>query len=264
MRFATINGVVLHYADDGPSQAPTVVFLNSLGTDLRIWDALLPNLSAEYRIIRLDKRGHGLSQLGHQPLSMPLLADDVAGLLAHLGITQAAVVGLSVGGQIAQQLAATRADLVPVLVLCDTAHRIGTVEMWNSRIETIRAGGIEAHADNILQRWFCGHYQQSNPTDLAGWRTMLVRCPVEGYIATCAALRDTDLTASTSRLTQPTLCVVGEEDGSTPVAVVQAMAALIKESRFISIPNAAHMPGIEQPTILAGLIRSHLQEFYRA
>jgi 3-oxoadipate enol-lactonase len=168
------------------------------------------------------------------------------------------VVGMSVGGMIALALAAARPDLVRLLVLCDTAHKIGTPEMWNARIETIRKGGMSAIADGVLERWFGAEFRQTRSADLAGYRNMLVRTPVEGYIGTCAALRDADLTETSRCLTQPTLCLVGEEDRATPPDLVQSLSALIPDASFRTIPGAGHLPCVEQPRILAGWIESFI------
>ena len=144
------------------------------------------------------------------------------------------------------------ARLVRLLVLCDTAHKIGTPEMWNARIDAVRASGLASIADAVLERWFSVEFRQARAADLAGYRNMLTRNPAEGYIGTCATLRDTDLTSAASRLTQPTLCLVGEEDGATPPALVRSLSELIPNAAFETIPNAGHLPCIEQPE-LAGV-----------
>src|SRR5690606_15567409 len=141
MAFARVNGVVLHHEVSGRADGPALVFANSLGTDFRIWDEVADALGRHYRIICYDKRGHGLSEATPAPYSMNDHASDLSALLDHLKVSQAAVVGLSVGGQIAQLLAANRPELVKALVLCDTAHKIGNDALWNARIETVVAKG---------------------------------------------------------------------------------------------------------------------------
>src|ERR1044071_6692274 len=200
MAFGLFNHQVLHFRDDNPRQPRTIVFANSLGTDLRIWDEGVAYFAGDFRILRYDLRGHGLSEAPTEPYSIDDHVADLAVLLDACGIKSAVLVGLSVGGMIAQSLAARRADLVQLLVLCDTAHKIGTPEMWNARIEAIRKGGMSAIADGVLERWFSTEFRQTRSADLAGYRNMLVRTPVEGYIGTCAALRDADLTETSRRL----------------------------------------------------------------
>jgi 3-oxoadipate enol-lactonase len=250
---------MLHARIEGREHAPALVFSNSLGTDLRVWDALIPHLPTGLRLIRYDKRGHGLSDCPAQPWGMGDHVADLTGLMDALELRDAVVCGLSVGGMIAQGLAAERPDLVRGLVLCDTAAKIGSPEMWDSRIEAIRKGGIDSLAGTILERWFTRRFREHSP-EFPLWRNMLLRTPVEGYTGTCAAIRDTDLMESTSRLRLPCLAVCGTEDGATPPDLVRETAALIPGSRFELIRNAGHLPPAEQPEALGRLISGFLKE----
>jgi 3-oxoadipate enol-lactonase len=259
MRIVRIDGHAFHVAVSGDPGGRPLVFLNSLGTDLRVWDAVLPHLPPGLRVIRHDKRGHGLSDTPARPWRIDDFADDLAGMLDAIGVTAAAVVGLSVGGLIAQALAARRADLVRVLILSGTAPRIGTPELWNDRIRRVETQGIAAIADGILERWFSAGYRTADPA-FALWRNMLIRSPADGYTATCAAIRDADLTEGTRRLRLPTLAMVGDADGSTPPEIVRATAALIPGARFEVIDGAGHLPGVERPERVARLIGDFLTE----
>jgi 3-oxoadipate enol-lactonase len=259
MPFGLYNHQVLHFRDENPGRERTFVFVNSLGTDLRIWDDLIAHWAGDFRTLRYDLRGHGLSDTPPAPYSIDDHVADLAALLDAQAIKSATVVGLSVGGMIAQALAGQRPDLVGQLVLCDTAHKIGTQETWNARIEAVRSAGLASIADAVLERWFSSEFRRSRAIDLAGYRNMLTRTPVEGYIGTCATLRDTDLTAMAARLTQPTLCLVGEEDGATPPALVRTLSELIPNAGFKTIPSAGHLPCIEQPKLLAGWIETFVR-----
>ena len=257
MRFMNANGVSLHYDDTGGDK-PAIVFSNSLGTDFRIWDKVAARLGDAHRIVRYDKRGHGLSEATPAPYSMSDHVDDVAALLDELRVKSAAVVGLSVGGVIAQGLAATRPDLVRALVLSNTAHKIGTNESWNSRIDTVTKNGIGSIADNVMKLWFTPAFRDPRNAEFVGCRNMLVRTPLEGYVGTCAALRDADLTESTRALKVPTLCIVGDQDGSTPPDLVRSTADLIRGAEFHIVADAGHIPCIEQPDAVADLVRQFL------
>jgi 3-oxoadipate enol-lactonase len=260
MAFARTNGGVIHYADEGPRAAQPIVFANSLGTDFRIWDEVAKPLAQDARVIRHDKRGHGLSELRPDTAAIADFATDLAALLDGLQVRNATIVGLSIGGMIAQELYRLRPDLVSSLVLCDTAHRIGTPEFWAARLGAVEAGGLEAIADGVMQRWFTQSYHNNRPDDLAGWRAMLTRTPQAGYLGACRAIRDADLTLGAKAIRAPTLCVVGDQDGSTPVELVRELFRLIPAAKFEIVAGAGHIPCIEQPEALRGLIEAHLKE----
>lgn len=258
MAFARVNSVVLHYAVRGKADAPTLVFANSLGTDFRIWEKMADDLSNDYRLIFYDKRGHGLSDITQQPYRLSDHVNDLAALLGHLNVSNAVIVGLSVGGMIAQGLAAEHPHLVRALVLCDTAHKIGSDAMWNDRINAVNTNGIASMADAIMQRWFTPAYRSPENPDFVGYTNMLNRTPLDGYAGTCAALRDADQTASTSALDLPVLCLVGDQDGSTPPDLVRELASLIKGAHFEIVTDAGHIPCVEQPEATTALIRNFL------
>ncbi|HEY0919610.1 3-oxoadipate enol-lactonase [Devosia sp.] len=260
MSFLHSNDVTLYYREAGRGNAPPVVLANSLGTDCRIWDAVIAPLAERYRIISYDKRGHGLSDAPAAPYTMAEHVADLAGLADGLGLDRFALAGVSVGGMIAQGLAAASPERLAALVLCDTAARIGPAQIWDARIAAIAAGGIASISGAILERWFSRAFREGRPIELAGWRNLLERTPVEGYVGTCAALRDADLRDGTGRIALRTLVVVGEEDGSTPPAVVGALAAALPNARFETIAGAGHLPMIEQPERLAALMQGYFTE----
>lgn len=260
MAFDRLGEIVVHHSRTGSAEAPLLVLVNSLGTDLRVWDGFLPRLGADLAFLRYDKRGHGLTDATAGPYSIQGLAEDLARLLEARGAEQSMVCGLSIGGMIAQSLAATRPDLVRGLILMDTAHKIGTAEMWSDRIAAIRAGGISSIADAILLRWFSPDFHRDRPDELAGWRNMLTRTPLEGYLACCAAIRDADLTEAARSIKVPTLCMVGDQDGSTPPELVAELAGLVPGACLVTIEGAGHLPCVERPDATAAAITSFLAE----
>ena len=260
MAFGRFNQQILYFRDDNPHESLAVVFSNALGTNLSIWDQVVARLDRGLRILRYDLRGHGLSDAPPGPYSIEDHVGDLAALMEAHELRDALVVGLSVGGLVAQGLAARRPDLAGALILCDTAHRIGTAELWSARIDAVGRGGIAAIADAILERWFSKHFREGSPVELAGYRNMLVRSPVEGYLGTCATLRDTDLTETTRKLRQPTLCLVGAEDGATPPGLVRSMSTLIPGAAFEIVAQAGHLPCIERPDFIAARINAFAKE----
>jgi len=231
-----------------------LAFSNSLGTDFRIWDRVIARLGDRFRIITYDKRGHGLSDGAPAPYKMSDHVEDLAGLLNSLGIKDAIICGLSVGGQIAQGLAAAHPELGSRPILCDTAHKIGTAQLWNERIAAVEKNGIEALADGTMERWFSADFRANKSAELSAWRNMLVRTTADGYAGTSAAIRDTDFTESSAKLDVPTLCICGSEDGGTTPDLVRSTAELIPGARFELVEGAGHLPCIEAPDAVANLI----------
>ena len=244
----------------GDPEKPVLAFSNSLGTDFRIWDDVAAHFAEDYCLLLYDKRGHGLSDLGSGPMTIDRHVDDLLAILDHCEIETLALVGLSIGGVIGQRLAVREPDRLSALVLCDTAAKIGEAAGWNARIAAVEGpGGIESIADTVMERWFTPAYRAEEPLMLRGWRNMLVRQSAAGYAASCATIRDADLTADAGKISVPTLVVVGDGDLSTPPAVVRATAARIPNARFEIIRGAGHLPCIEQPGALVDLILDHLE-----
>ena len=260
MAFARINGVLLHYRLAGPPDAPVLVFANSLGTDQRIWDAVAAQLADRYRVVGYDKRGHGLSDAPSGDYSLGDHVADLTGLLDHLGIGDVAICGVSIGGLIAQGVALQQPERIGRLILCDTAAKFGDAHLWNGRIGAIAQGGMAAIADGVMERWFSPDFMTQQPDALAGWRNLFLRSDATGYASTCATLRDADLTADVSRIACPTLVIAGSADKSTPVELVRSLATAIPGARFEIIAGAGHIPSIEQPDALSGLIARFLEE----
>ena len=250
--------VRLHYRVDGPADGAPVVFANSLGTDFRLWDPIMPLLPDGLRIIRFDKRGHGLSTCPPAPYSMGALVTDVERLLDHLQVREAMFVGLSIGGMIAQGLAAKRLDLIRAMVLSNTGAKIGTTQVWDDRIADVQLGGIESLANAVMERWFSPTFRATPEIEL--WRNMLVRTPDAGYIGCSAAISGTDFITPTSGLRLPTLGIAGSEDGSTPPDMVRELVDLIPGSKFHLIRKAGHLPCVEQPEEYAKILSAFMRE----
>ncbi|MCO5063510.1 MAG: 3-oxoadipate enol-lactonase [Rhizobiaceae bacterium] len=249
--------ITLHIRDEGPRDARVVLFANSLGTDLRVWESLLPLLPSGLRMVRYDKRGHGLSDATAAPYDMSTLVSDAEAICTGLGLREVTFVGVSIGGMIGQGLAAKQPDLVKALVLMDTAAKIGTPEMWGLRIEAIHDRGISAIADAILERWFTPRFRESN-LELDLWRNMLTRTTVDGYAGCCAAIAGADLTEGTRSLRMPLMAMAGDQDGSTPPDLVRATAELCGAA-FHVVTDAGHLPCVEQPGSTAQLIADFLE-----
>lgn len=260
MNFTRLNGAVMHWAAGGKLDGPPILFANSLGTDFRIWDGVIAHLNPRYRTVTYDKRGHGLSEVTPGPYSIDMLATDVLALADAQGLKRFALVGLSVGGLIAQAVAIRAPERLSALVLCDTASRIWTAGQWAVRIMAVEAEGLDKIADGIVKTWVTEAYRATRSDELLGWRNMLTRQPTIGYLAMCGVLRDTDLSTQAPGIKTPTLAIAGAEDASTTPAMVKASSDRIPGSRFEVIQGAAHLPCLEQPAALAHLIDRHISE----
>ena len=260
MEMIQLGDVTLHYRIEGDPDGAPIVFANSLGTDFRLWDQIIPYLPDGLKILRFDKRGHGLSSCPAGDYQMSDLIQDTVRLLEALEFRECLFVGLSIGGIIAQGLAASHPHLLRAMVISNTAARIGTPQMWQERIDALRAGGVEALADSVMQRWFSQSFRHQRALELGAWRNMLTRTPLAGYIGCCGALATSDFSASNASLDLPTLAIAGSEDGSTPPDLVRATAAMIAGSRFELIDNAGHLPCVEQPAAYARILNDFIRE----
>ncbi|WP_281683781.1 3-oxoadipate enol-lactonase [Thalassobaculum salexigens] len=258
--FVDVDGCVLHVRQDGPTDGPALLFSNSLGTDLRIWDAVVEALCDRWHCIRMDKRGHGLSALGGAPITIERYAADALGVLDHLGVTRTVMAGVSIGGLITQAAYAARPEAFAGLMMCDTAAKIGAADLWQQRIDMVRTDGLEAMADTVLQRWFAPVFHRDRAVDLVGYRQMLTRTPADGYAAACAALRDADYTAKAAEIAVPCVVICGAEDGATTPQVVSAFAASLPTARYVELPDVGHLPSIEAPDAVVSELKTLLKE----
>ena len=258
MNFVVGNGLTTHFKLEGTGDGAPLVFINALGTDLRIWDGVVSHLTSYHPVLRFDKRGHGLSDCPPAPYSIRSFSADLLDMLNQLEISQAIVVGISVGGMIAMDFAACWPERVLSMILCDTAPVIGTANSWNDRIDGVRKNGMESMAPAILARWFAPTFKNKSPAAYQGYYNMLTRMPVEGYIGTCEAIRDANLTEAARTVEAPTLILCGAEDVSTPPGLVQGLTELISNAEYHEIPGAGHSICIEQPDAVAEQIKRFL------
>jgi 3-oxoadipate enol-lactonase len=249
-----VSGTKFHYLFEGPANAPVVMLSNSLGTNLAMWDAQIPALTQKFRVLRYDTRGHGQTAITPGPYTLDGLGRDVVGLLDALHIERAMFCGLSMGGALAQWLGINAPGRVSALVVCNTAAKIGSPEMWNKRIETVRTGGMAAIAGAQVLRWFTESFVARSSEVIEELKQMLLRTSADGYTATCEALRDMDLRQSINRIRTRTLVISGAHDAVTPPAEGKFIAAQIPGAQFVEL-NAAHLSNIEDsaeftPTLL--------------
>ena len=246
MPFVRAGDITIHYLIEGPESASVVMFSNSLGTSLAMWDAQAAALRGKYRVLRYDTRGHGLSDAPAGDYTMDMLADDAAALVKALKIPRVHLCGISLGGMMGQRLAAQAPSLLASLILCDTASTM-VPAVWDERMAAIRkAGSIDVTTAGTMERWFTAAFPARDPAMIAGIKNMYRRTPFDGYLGCATAIRNMDLREDGPKIACPTLVIVGEEDPSTPVASAQSLNKAIKGSTLKIIPQAAHISPIEQ------------------
>jgi 3-oxoadipate enol-lactonase len=246
MPFAQLKEVRIHYDLSGPSDAPVLVFSNSLGATLSMWDPQTPALEKQFRVLRYDTRGHGQSSVTPGPYSIEQLARDVVALLDQLQLERVHFCGLSMGGQTGMWLALNAPTRLNKLILSNTAAKIGTPEIWNARIEAVQKGGMTSVSTAVLERWFSVEFRAKSPAAVATAKRMLESVNPEGYLANCAAVRDFDARKTVAAMKIPTLVIAGTHDAATTSADGRYLAGQIAGSRYVEL-DAAHLSNIELP-----------------
>jgi 3-oxoadipate enol-lactonase len=254
-----IKGVSLHFETGGSASAPALVFSNSLGSDLHMWDKVVPYLERDFRIVSFDARGHGLSSLPERPWSIEMLAQDLIGLLDALSIESAHVCGLSLGGMVAQWLGVHAPSRVKHLVFANTAAHIGTHEAWEARISAVEKEGMRPIAYAAIQRWFTEEYIRQRPGEMSLMRAMIEHTSQRGYVGCCEILRDTDLGDEIVDIHVPCMVVAGRHDLATPPEDGRRLHAGLGNSRYVEL-EASHMSAWERAAEFADAVRDFLQE----
>lgn len=259
MPIIELDEVSIHYELSGPASARTLVFSNSLGSDLHMWDKIVPLLEHDFRVLRYDTRGHGSSGTPPLPWSIEMLAGDLIGLLNALSIERAHFCGLSLGGMVGLWLGLHFPERIDRLVLANTAARIGSREMWDARIAAVKAQGMPALAGGTVDRWLTAQFIRDCPEEVEAIRSMIERTSPEGYIGCCGVLRDTDLREDLARIQAPCLVITGTHDPATPPADGRTLQSNLRHARYVEL-DAAHLSAWERPADFAEALRTFLFE----
>lgn len=244
MPIAKLQGLSVHYAMTGHESAPVVILSNSLGANFSMWVAQLTTLEKQFRVLRYDTRGEGLTSVTPGPYTIDLLGSDVLRLLDFLKIERAHFCGLSMGGMIGMWLGLNAGNRLDKLVLCNTAAKIGTAEAWNTRIESVSRGGMSDVAAAVCERWFTPAFRERSPEVVARTQRTIESMPPDGYVACCAAVRDYDARERVAQIHTPTLVIAGKHDPATPPADGRLLAERITGARYVEL-DASHLSNIE-------------------
>ncbi len=253
----TESTVEVHHLLEGPEDAPVLVLSNSLGTTLAMWDAQVPALRERFHLLRYDHRGHGGSHVPPGPYSIDDLGRDVLALLDRLGVNRFCFCGLSIGGMVGIWLAGEAPERVERLVLCCTLARFAP-DTFDSRARKVRANGVDAIVDAVVNRWFTPSFPEGCP-EVAEWAWRMLReTPAEGYAGCCEAVRDADLRDRLGTISAPTLVIAGADDPAAPPEKAGLIRDSIPNASLEVIPDAAHLANIEQPEAVTQAILDHL------
>lgn len=242
------NGIRINYELSGSDDLPVVMLSHSLASSMVMWNPQMDVLRSRFRVLRYDTRGHGGTEAPSGAYTLDGLAADVIALMDALGIQTVHFVGLSMGGMIGQSLALEHANRLRSLTLCDTAAQIPdeAQPVWEERIAAVKSGGMQALAQQTLERWFTPPYLQENRPEVDRIHEQILLTPVAGYVGCSEAIRRLDYLARLNEITVPTRIIVGKDDTGTPVEVSEAMHAKIRGSSLVVLPDAAHLSNIEQ------------------
>ncbi|MBK0394911.1 alpha/beta fold hydrolase [Ramlibacter algicola] len=242
----TGDGVRIAYRFDGRPDRPVLLLSNSIATDLHMWDGEVPKLVSDFRVLRYDARGHGQSDVPSAVYSLDRLGRDVVELLDALELPRVHVLGLSLGGIVAQWLGIHVPDRIGGLVLSNTAACLGPPAQWDVAIaELMAAPDMAGAADMFLRNWFPAAMLEADGATVQAFRRTLLTTRREGVAGSWAAIRDADLRRTIALVTQPTLVIAGENDTVTTVRHSQEIASTIPDAR-LRLLEAKHLPNIER------------------
>ena len=254
--------IALNVQHSGPKIGAPLVLLHCFGCDMRIWDAVLPLLPETLHVIRIDLRGHGQSDCPTPPYSMGAMIKDVETAIETAKIRDAVIVGLGLGGMIAQGLAVKRLDQVRGLVLCNSAAQIGHPPHWQAKIDEVSGGEQAALAERMMQISF-HRAAIKEAMHEASLRTFLDTSP-DGLIGSFEALMGSDFYTPTSGLRLPCFGIAGAEDRFVPPDMTRETVGLIPGSDFVLLRKSGHLPPVDQPLAFADALTGYLKRIGHA
>jgi 3-oxoadipate enol-lactonase / 4-carboxymuconolactone decarboxylase len=245
----------INYKIQGTPNSPVLVFSNSLGSEMMMWDELIPYLLPFFRVLQYDTRGHGgsVEQEEDTFYTIAILGQDVIDLLDQLNISEAYFCGLSMGGLIGQWLGINYPNRIKKLIISNTGAKIGNDERWNGRISTLKANGMQAIVEDTIERWFTEDFRTNNPQRVAETRAMFLRSNTTGYCNCCAGIRDSDFREEIQKISVETLVITGDEDPVTNVEQAEFLANNIPNS-LLKVFKARHLSATELPQEFAKTI----------
>jgi len=246
MPFVELPNHRMHYALSGRQDAPVLMLSNSLGTNFSMWDPQVAELEKHFSVLRYDTRGHGLSAVTPGPYTFDVVGGDAVALLDALKIASGHFCGLSMGGMTGLWLALHAAKRLHKLIVCSASAKFGTAETWDKRISAVRAGGMRAVAQQVVERWYTPEFRAADPETTSAALQVLEGISPEGYTACCAALRDADMREAIRQIRIPTLIISGARDPVSPPADGHYLSSNIPGAQYREL-SGAHLSNVESP-----------------
>lgn len=248
---------ILHHVAYGEDNDKTLVFIGSLGSTTAMWAPQLDTLHKDFHVIAVDHRGHGSSPLVNVTPTVADLATDVLETLDSLGVEKFGVIGLSLGGAVAQYLAATSERVTAAAFLC-TAAKFGEPQGWYDRAAATRENGTASLSQAVIERWFSPGWLEAHPASKENYEHMIIDTPAEGYALACEALATWDFTDRLGEITVPVLTIAGADDPSTPPETLQIIADGVSGPATAEVLSpGAHVPTLERPEEVSALLAAH-------
>ena len=247
-----------HTRHDGGDEG-TVVLLHSLALDRSVWDGLVPLLRDRFTVVTPDLPGHGSSP-SRDGVTVEAMADDVAALIRSLDVAPAVIGGLSLGGCVAQAVAARHGDLVRGLALLDTTCWYGTRAPadWAGRAQKAVDNGLDSLSAFQLKRWFSPGFNDAHPEIGKGLLEIFRANDIDDYVAACHAMGAMDLRDAVTGITAPTTVIVGADDPATSPEHAELIRRLVPGASLHVIPECSHLSAVEWPGAIARLLDADL------
>ncbi|MGH8038198.1 MAG: 3-oxoadipate enol-lactonase [Stenotrophomonas sp.] len=258
MAFLALESHRLHYRIDGADDAPWLTFCNSLGTDLSMWQPQVEALSAHFRILRYDRRGHGQSTAPPGPYDIAALGGDVIKLWDHLGVQRSHFCGLSIGGLTGQWLGINAGERLQTLTVAATAAKIGTADSWQARIAQVEQDGLAPLRVGTAERWFTPSFAATHGALIDDILQRFEGTSLAGYAGCCHAVATADFRDQLGRITVPTLAIAGADDPVCPPADLQQIAAGVAHGTAVTVAGR-HICNLESPAAFTAALVAHLR-----
>lgn len=246
---------------DGHPDKPSVVFLHSIATSSDIWKPLLPLLTQRFRVICIDLPGHAKAPVLHAGATLADYADYLDGVLSELQISPAAMLGISLGGMVAQAYAIAHPDRLRGLILANCAAVTADPirKTWQARVDAVSTGGMNSQVEDTLARWFTPAFAERSPMCLEWIAGLIERTSVSGYAAAAHAIQHLDHLAALSNVTVPVLLLAGEEDLAVPGAAIERMRSALPNADLVALEGVAHLSAVEAPTVFVEAVGAFLE-----